>query len=199
MSSHHFVKEGQEPAAIILGNEWNEELLGTVLEWSPNIIAASIAVEKLLLSEIKIDILWQDTALSPHQHEQLCQYYPCEAEACSTENLEGKLLDFLHSEQGLAYLFGWDNERILSCFEKMDLSDRKWLIALSTDFKWISIPEKPWSKWFSRGAELKCSGQESDWQIIGPVEIYWPHIKVLQDGMIHFQNNRADQLGEKLG
>jgi thiamine pyrophosphokinase len=36
MSSHHFVKELQEPALIIAhGEECSAELLGQLLEWEP--------------------------------------------------------------------------------------------------------------------------------------------------------------------
>ncbi|HYG16495.1 MAG TPA: thiamine diphosphokinase, partial [Bacteroidia bacterium] len=39
MSSHHFVKEKQEPALIIANGEaCSRELLGQLLEWQPTVM-----------------------------------------------------------------------------------------------------------------------------------------------------------------
>ena len=49
MSSHHIVKEKQEPALYIhqLG-DFNEEFLGQLLEWSPTVIVAAGEYEKVV-------------------------------------------------------------------------------------------------------------------------------------------------------
>ena len=56
MSSHHIVKEKQEPALYIheLGS-FDEELLGQLLEWSPTVWVASTEYEQLSSMGIKID------------------------------------------------------------------------------------------------------------------------------------------------
>ncbi len=58
MSSHHIVREKQEPALYIhhLGN-FNEEYLGQLLEWSPTIIVAASEYEKAISFGIKIDVV----------------------------------------------------------------------------------------------------------------------------------------------
>ena len=58
MSSHHIVREKQEPALYIhhLGN-FDEEYLGQLLEWSPTIMVAASEYEKALSLGIKIDIV----------------------------------------------------------------------------------------------------------------------------------------------
>ena len=39
MSSHHIVREKQEPALLVLGlNNFSTELLGQLLEWNPTVI-----------------------------------------------------------------------------------------------------------------------------------------------------------------
>lgn len=56
MSSHHIVREKQEPALLILGMDtFDPELLGQLLEWSPTVIAISQAAEKLNIMGIKVD------------------------------------------------------------------------------------------------------------------------------------------------
>lgn len=58
MSSHHIVKEKQEPALYIdeLGN-FNEELLGQLLEWSPTLLVNASSYEKILSLGLKVDVL----------------------------------------------------------------------------------------------------------------------------------------------
>ncbi|WPU94515.1 thiamine pyrophosphokinase [Mucilaginibacter sabulilitoris] len=56
MSSHHIVREKQEPALLVLGmDNFSEELLGQLLEWSPTVITTPHTAEKLDSFGIKID------------------------------------------------------------------------------------------------------------------------------------------------
>jgi thiamine pyrophosphokinase len=56
MSSHHFVREKQEPALLVLGlDTFPQELLGQLLEWSPTVIATAQTAEKLIVNGIKVD------------------------------------------------------------------------------------------------------------------------------------------------
>ena len=58
MSSHHFVKEGQEPALFILDNiafRYAESLL----EWVPLVMVADSVLESVLQWGIKIDVVLQ--------------------------------------------------------------------------------------------------------------------------------------------
>jgi hypothetical protein len=58
MSSHHIVREKQEPALYIHDfNEFDEEYLGQLLEWSPTVIVAENAYEKAISLGLKVDVL----------------------------------------------------------------------------------------------------------------------------------------------
>lgn len=70
MSSHHIVKEKQEPALYIheLGN-FDEEYLGQLLEWSPTIITSGQEYEKVISLGLKVDFVIGDidtTLLQEH-------------------------------------------------------------------------------------------------------------------------------------
>lgn len=61
MSSHHIVRDDQEPALIIAnGASCSFELLGQLLEWSPIVIVLDNAIERVLQLDIKIDVLLGD-------------------------------------------------------------------------------------------------------------------------------------------
>ena len=61
MSSHHIVRDDQEPALIIAnGAACSEELIGQLLEWSPLVIVLDAAIERVLELGIKVDVLLGD-------------------------------------------------------------------------------------------------------------------------------------------
>ena len=61
MSSHHIVRDDQEPALIIAnGASCSYELLGQLLEWSPIVVVLDNAIERVLQLNIKVDVLLGD-------------------------------------------------------------------------------------------------------------------------------------------
>lgn len=61
MSSHHIIRDKQEPALIIANGEaCSVELLGQLLEWSPFIVVLDSAINRVLELGIKIDVLLGD-------------------------------------------------------------------------------------------------------------------------------------------
>ncbi len=61
MSSHHIVRDDQEPALIIAnGAPCDAELLGQLLEWSPLVIVLDSAMERVAKLGIKVDVLLGD-------------------------------------------------------------------------------------------------------------------------------------------
>jgi thiamine pyrophosphokinase len=61
MSSHHIVRDDQEPALIIAnGLECSSELIGQLLEWSPLVIVLDSAIERVMQIDLKVDVLLGD-------------------------------------------------------------------------------------------------------------------------------------------
>ncbi|MBW4888609.1 thiamine pyrophosphokinase [Mucilaginibacter sp. HMF5004] len=58
MSSHHIVREKQEPALLVLGlANFTDELLGQLLEWSPTVMVTADTAEQLNAMGIKVDVV----------------------------------------------------------------------------------------------------------------------------------------------
>ncbi len=79
MSSHHIVRDDQEPALIIAnGASCNPELLGQLLEWSPLVIVLDSAIERVLELGIKVDVLLGDfdRGFDPNYYKE--KQYPLE-------------------------------------------------------------------------------------------------------------------------
>lgn len=79
MSSHHIVRDDQEPALIIAnGASCSDELLGQLLEWSPLVIVLDSAIERVIKMDIKVDVLLGDfdRGFNPNEFQTL--QYPLE-------------------------------------------------------------------------------------------------------------------------
>lgn len=79
MSSHHIVRDDQEPALIIAnGAACNNELLGQLLEWSPLVIVLDSAIERVIGLNIKVDVLLGDFDRGFNPEEFMASQYPIE-------------------------------------------------------------------------------------------------------------------------
>ncbi len=79
MSSHHIVRDDQEPALIIAnGASCNNELLGQLLEWSPLVVVLDSAIERVINLNIKVDVLLGDFDRGFDPHEFIKSQYPIE-------------------------------------------------------------------------------------------------------------------------
>jgi thiamine pyrophosphokinase len=59
MSSHHIVRENQEPALLVEDfYALSAEYLGQILEWSPTIITNEVNLDYFLSQDIKVDFLY---------------------------------------------------------------------------------------------------------------------------------------------
>lgn len=98
MSSHHIVRDDQEPALIIAnGASCSQELMDQLLEWSPYIIVLDAAIDRVLELNIKVDVLLGDFDRDFDSTVYLEKQYPLEIVHISDQNstdLE-KAFDFL--------------------------------------------------------------------------------------------------------
>lgn len=95
MSSHHFVKEGQEPALIVT-NDFLVNDLGPLLEWSPLVVALPEAIEALMLAGIKIDVILAYESSFTTVEERIQAQLPVKILVISpTEDPLKKALEFL--------------------------------------------------------------------------------------------------------
>jgi thiamine pyrophosphokinase len=63
MSSHHIIREKQEPALLVLGlDDFSDEMLGQLLEWSPTLITTPLTAEQINSQGIKVDMIIADDA-----------------------------------------------------------------------------------------------------------------------------------------
>ncbi|MFZ4800335.1 MAG: thiamine diphosphokinase [Bacteroidia bacterium] len=98
MSSHHIVRDEQEPALIIAnGQSCSFELMGQLLEWSPVVMVLDGAIHRVLELGIKLDIVLGDFDKTENWDELLANQQPVQVVHTPDQNktdLE-KGLDFI--------------------------------------------------------------------------------------------------------
>ena len=110
MSSHHIVRDEQEPALIIAnGQSCSFELMGQLLEWSPVVMVLDGAIHRVLELGIKLDIVLGDFDKIENWDELLANQQPVEVVHTPDQNktdLE-KGLDFLSAKGHKAVNILW--------------------------------------------------------------------------------------------
>ena len=164
MSSHHFVKEQQEPAVFILEVEGiSFETVAPLLEWSPTLLVAQEAVEVVLSWGIKIDVVLGTSAFQSENRHLLEEQYPLRfLTVSSLTALEEGIHYLLASQHKGVHLVGFDHRKHQELEEKILHLD---LTLVDGEWKYYPVKEGKFSKWFAP-AEVRLLASENQ-----PVEV----------------------------
>lgn len=155
MSSHHIVREDQEPALIIAnGAACSKELMGQLLEWSPLVIVLDNAMDRVLELGIKVDVLLGDfdRGFNPEQYRDV--QYPLEIVYTPDQektDLE-KAFDFLIDRGIPAVNVIWATGRradhtITNITNIVRFRDKLKIVILDDNSKIFLLPPK-FEKWY---------------------------------------------------
>jgi hypothetical protein len=164
MSSHHFVKEQQEPAVFILEAEGiSFDTVAPLLEWSPTLLVAQEAVEIVLSWGIKIDVVLADLAFQNENSHLLEEQYPLRfLTVSSLSALDEGVHYLLTSQHKGVHLVGFNHQNHQQLEEKIFDLD---LTVMDGDWKYYPVKGGKFSKWFAP-SEIRLLASENQ-----PLEI----------------------------
>jgi len=157
MSSHHIVRDEQEPAVLLAHTaamHWLDELL----QWSPLFLVMPESLPAVLNRQIKIDAWLQDgtEGLSNEQKQLLEAQRPIQRLPCNGDCWK-EVLHFLHDKKVTALhllaaegQFSWD---FLT-----EVAQQIQLVAFLPNAKATYCPKGTFRKWLSRGIALQAWG-----------------------------------------
>ena len=161
MSSHHIIREGQEPALIIAnGESCSNELLGQLLEWSPFVVVLDGAINRVLELGIKIDVLLGDFDSKNHAVEQIQEQQKIEVVHTPDQNKTDlqKGIEFLIARGFDAVNIIWATGRRadhnLSNITDIVRYKSQISIVLHDDYSKIFQLPKRYQKWYTKGTAL---------------------------------------------
>src|SRR5688572_2197525 len=150
MSSHHFVKEGQEPALFIV-DEVPFDAIASLLEWVPLVLVADTALNIVSQWDIKIDVILQGDSQSTLIEEITVRQGPVRIIQCESVLSQG--IEFLINEKyDSVNLICQPTEKVLH--EVTRFSDRIQLAVYSEIEKWIYVRKGRFEKWMPENASL---------------------------------------------
>jgi hypothetical protein len=164
MSSHHFVKEQQEPAVFILEVEGiSFETVAPLLEWSPTLLVAQEAVEVVVSWGIKIDVVLGTLEFQIENRHLLEEQYPLRfLTVSSLSALEEGIHYLLASQHKGVHLVGFNHQNHQQLEEKILHLD---LTLVDGDWKYYPVKGGKFSKWFAP-SEIRLLATENQ-----PVEV----------------------------
>jgi len=161
MSSHHIVRDDQEPALIIAnGAECSMELLGQLLEWSPVVIVLDNAIDRVLQLDIKIDVLLGDfdDNFNPEHYKE--KQFPLEIVHAPNQDktdLE-KAFDYLiekgHQAVNVVWATGKRADHTITNLTNIVSYRNQLKIVLLDDHSKVFLLQRNYEKWYTANTPI---------------------------------------------
>lgn len=197
MSSHHVVRDQQEPALIIANGEaCSEKLLGELLEWSPYVVVLDGAIHRVLPLQIKVDVLLGDFDRNEipldevkRQQDSIEIVYAPDQNKTDLE----KAIDFLivkgHKAVNIIWATGKRADHTLGNITGIVRYKNQITITMLDDYSVIyQLPSLPnvFSKWYTKGTPISLIP-------IGTVS------GITTDNLMYNLTDESLQLGYRIG
>lgn len=158
MSSHHIVRDDQEPALIIAnGAACSNELLGQLLEWSPLVIVLDSAIDRVLELGIKVDVLLGDfdNGFDPEYYKNL-QFpleiiYAPDQEKTDLEKAFDYLVEKGHKAVNVVWATGRRADHTITNMTNIVRFQNQLKIVILDDHSKIFQLPKRYEKWYPKG------------------------------------------------
>jgi thiamine pyrophosphokinase len=185
MSSHHFVKEDQEPALLIADAKaasYNQ--VQELLEWSPTILVLEQTLLRVLTWGIKMDVVIVESAHLQAIQPLLFDQNPVKILTC--ESGEDPM------ELGMRYLsqHPYKSVNILggSFADFQKFTTAMDVVFFQNCLRWAFIRNAKYEKWLPAGRILQVA-----FDLLQDAEI----IKINEDGLFTLSRNRGFWINEK--
>lgn len=161
MSSHHIVRDDQEPALIIAnGASCSEELIGQLLEWSPLVIVLDSAIDRVIELGIKIDVLLGDFDRGFNPEYYLEKQYPLEIVHTPNQNktdLE-KAFDYLiekgHKAVNVIWATGKRADHTITNITNIVAYRNQLKIVVLDDHSKVFLLHQKYEKWYTENTTI---------------------------------------------
>lgn len=161
MSSHHIVRDDQEPALIIAnGASCSEELMGQLLEWSPLVIVLDSAIERVLELGVKVDVLLGDFDRGFNPEYYLKKQYPLEIvhtpnqEKTDLEKAFDYLIDKGHKAVNVIWATGKRADHTITNITNIVAYRNQLKIVIIDDHSKVFLLPNKYDKWYIANTTL---------------------------------------------
>ena len=161
MSSHHIVRDDQEPALIIAnGQSCSSELLGQLLEWSPLVVVLDAAIKRVSKLDLKVDVLIGDFDINLKVDQYRESQYPIEivyAPDQEKTDLE-KAFEFLIARKipmvNVVWATGFRADHTINNIASIAKYNHLLKIVILDDYSKIFLLPQNFKKWYPKNTIL---------------------------------------------
>lgn len=189
MSSHHIVRENQEPALLIEDLFLiDEENLGQLLEWSPSIVIENNLVDQLAARRYKFDIVFAQNHIEPLQENLKVIPY--------RDNFLQSAIEYLVEHQYKAVNIITDQISLAHYQYYLDLIN---IVLLTQGMRYYFV-RTGFTKWKAGGEQLKIDAQGEEITTEGLKKIGAGLYETEKDGLfkLGFSNSKYILIGETI-
>lgn len=155
MSSHHFVKEGQEPALLILDAEAIPfEKIQELLEWNPTVIVDARSLEVVLGWGIKFDVVLTEHAIFEKVKLKLTDFAPVKVIGYPQgDNALQTAFQFLSAtRQNSVHIVSRAPEDIF--YQELNGTSNLRIAVFAAGIQWSLINNGHYEKWLPAGTSV---------------------------------------------
>jgi hypothetical protein len=191
MSSHHFVKEGQEPALLIQDvSSVPFAFVQELLEWSPTVIVLEQALESVLCWGIKIDVVISSLENVPQYVDVLNEQVPVKILSHHSDErpLTTAFYFLLAGKYRAVNVVGVDIAFLQPFTEHLDV------VAFIDQVRWSFARNGKFEKWLPSPSKIVVRDEGTPISKVGLDE----HNHVIGDGVISLMSTKPFWVGEAL-
>lgn len=191
MSSHHFVREGQEPALLIL-DAISFDAAGPLLEWVPLVLVEAMTLEKVLAWGIKVDVVLAEQG---SLFQPLAEYGPVEQISYQPGSCLSTALSYLNEKKHQAVtVLTIDKSVFNTAIQYQTLA----INLIDERHRWVYVRTR-FDKWYPAQTELQVVKTDENQTIkssgLSPFNNNW----ISQvDGMVSLHADKPFWIGETL-
>lgn len=193
MSSHHFVKEGQEPALLIL-RAVPFAVVEPLLEWAPLVMVDEKVLDDVLLWGIKIDVViteYSEETLT----KKLADQAPVKIISSDRSTLEIALSSLSGMKQSAVNIVTSAEKELLKTLETF--RDQLVISVVDGERKWLSVPAGNFRKWYEKNTILEIAGSPEFSKLVNIEKKHNSYV-VQQEGLAELESSNPYWLGEML-
>ncbi|WP_158856058.1 thiamine pyrophosphokinase [Lunatibacter salilacus] len=202
MSSHHFVKEQQEPALMILhADDYDFDLVSEILEWSPTVVVTQDALDKVLSWGIKIDRVVADAEFVKNNTLLLEEQFPLEFLIAEGAGFLNEGLNYLLASGHTAVvILGFDHTQVK---ELEPMLPNLNLVIYDGPIRYYPVKSGILKKWLPAGSVQLHAPENSFIELTTSkgsrlIRINHATFVEVEEGLVTFKGNGVFWIGEFL-
>lgn len=193
MSSHHFVKEGQEPALVIL-EAFSLEAVEPLLEWAPLVVVFENALEEVLRWGIKLDVVVARKENIASHDSRLSDQGPLEFLEYDTDHMRSIMAFLIGKKQSAVTIVSNAHDEPIKTSQYF--GDKLNVSILTASKRWSYIAVGHFKKWFPQNAILEI-------RAAAPVNVVGKPFSGTQlvmaaDGILSIESSEGFWVGESV-